>query len=587
MAIPHFNFEQTTIGKVLKEGSLVVPPNQRSYSWEEQHITNLLHDFDEAVSEKADYFLGTIVLVQGDRQSIQDGQQRLATTTILLARIRDQLRLTKREVSAQSVDADFVRTIDRNTEERVARLTLNAEDNNYFSRSIITGPGEEGFALKQVAMRQSNQRMARASEIVQEFITDKLKPMPAERQVEWLLQWVTFIEKDASVVVVTVSDEVNAYRIFETLNDRGLKASQADILKNYFFSKVGARLPEAQSMWNFIASNMETVAGNEGDRLLLTYIRHFWITEHGQTKERELAALVRTEVTGQAQTMKFLSACSAAVGDYLALSNPGHHKWDAYPASVRKNVETIAAHLQVEQIRPLLFAVAMKFDPLEAEKAFKLFVSWSVRFLIVGGRGGMLDQQYSLRAFEVGTGKITKARDLREAMKKYVPPDKEFQEAFESARVSRAHLARYYLRAIEKTMVADPHPEYVANDDVKDVNLEHILPLTPGPEWGVDEDTARAAQKLLGNMVLVSAVENAKMGNAIYAKKRDVLRGSAFLSTKAAGAAEDWSMEAIKARQAQLAAHAVTTWTLTFAEERPVAELAGEAQLALPEAQKD
>ena len=96
--------------------------------------------------------------------------------------------------------------------------------------------------------------------------------------------------------------------------------------------------------------------------------------------------------------------------------------------------------------------MARHFSPEEAEKAFRLFVSWSVRFLIYGGRGGMLDQQYSLRAQDVGTKKLTKARDLRNAMEKYVPTDKEFQEAFSTARVSRPHSARYYLRALEKSL---------------------------------------------------------------------------------------------------------------------------------------
>jgi len=58
----------------------------------------------------------------------------------------------------------------------------------------------------------------------------------------------------------------------------------------------------------------------------------------------------------------------------------------------------MTVHLRVQQIRPLMFAVSRHFSNTEADKAFRLFVSWSVRFLIYGGRGGMLDTQYSLRA---------------------------------------------------------------------------------------------------------------------------------------------------------------------------------------------
>ena len=47
-------------------------------------------------------------------------------------------------------------------------------------------------------------------------------------------------------------------------------------------------------------------------------------------------------------------------------------------------------------------------------------------------------------------------------MRRYVPTDKEFEEAFSNARIPHAHLARYCLRPLEKTLKNDPQPEYVA-----------------------------------------------------------------------------------------------------------------------------
>ena len=64
-----------------------MPLNQREYSWEEKQVTELFQDFSKALSSnKSSYFLGTIVLTQsGDEvPEIADGQQRLATATILL-----------------------------------------------------------------------------------------------------------------------------------------------------------------------------------------------------------------------------------------------------------------------------------------------------------------------------------------------------------------------------------------------------------------------------------------------------------------------------------------------------------------------
>src|SRR6516162_6565336 len=119
MAGTRFEFHGCGIGELLKRGRVQVPPNQRSYAWEERHVRNLLEDLSEAIGNNAeDYFLGTIVVVSDGRAdpSIADGQQRTATTTILLARIRDRLFSIGRGASARSIDTDFIRSTDRNTE---------------------------------------------------------------------------------------------------------------------------------------------------------------------------------------------------------------------------------------------------------------------------------------------------------------------------------------------------------------------------------------------------------------------------------------------------------------------------------------
>src|SRR5581483_3494030 len=386
-------------------------------------------------------------------------------------------------------------------------------------------------------------------------------------------KWVDFIEEKASVFSIVAPDDVSAFRMFETLNDRGLKVSQSDILKNYFFSRAGDRGNEAQNLWSKLVSIIETIGGDEREEkeyddeedidkhdLLVTYIRHLWVTEHGPTKARLLADKIKAEVNNEPKALSFLNDATTGASDYTALWNSQSPKWAKYKATTRQNVETIANHLRVEQIRPLLFAVARHFKHDEADKAFKLFVSWSVRFLIFGGRGGMLDTQYSLRAMEVGTKQITTASQLAKKMEPYVPTDAEFEEAFTNARVSRAHLARYYLRALEKTAKGLPQPEYIANEDVADITLEHVLPLNPSKEWKVDDDAARAAQKLLGNMVLIRANQNREIGNLGFDAKRIALGKSGYDLTKQVAKYKTWTRDDIHDRQWYLAKLAVKTW---------------------------
>lgn len=564
MEASKYKFEDMGIAKLLKDGYLSVPPNQRAYAWEDRNVRDLLQDLNDAISRDGDeYFLGSVVLIQSDglKSTIADGQQRLATTTILLCRLRDHLYRLGRQGSATSIDGDFIRSIDRETEQMIPHLKLNLEDNEFFSTRILPLPHEIGNGLNDATIRASNKRLASASRVIDEFVSSLIGNLPEASRADHLLKWVNFVERRANIIVVRVSDILGAFRIFETLNDRGLRASQADLLKNYFLSKSGHdRLSEAQMMWSSIGAALETLGDDDSD-LFVTYLRHLWITKHGPTKERELADKIKGDVASSATAMSFLNEASSSTLDYVALWSSRNPKWTAYRPTTRYHIETIAHHLQVDQIRPLLFAVARKFNPDEADKAFCLFVSWSVRFLIFGGRGGMLDTQYSLRAKEVGTGQITRARELREAMESYVPSDRDFEEAFAVARVSRATLARYYLRALEKTEKDEAHPEFVSNDETADVNLEHILPLNGGD---IDEDIAKSARKALGNMVLLRSDVNTLIGNQSFEQKKSMYAMSSYTLTKNVAEYKQWTPEAIRDRQRKLAKIAVKTWPLTF-----------------------
>jgi uncharacterized protein with ParB-like and HNH nuclease domain len=120
--------DQLGIGDVLRLHRLVVPPNQREYAWEAEHVHDLFQDFAAAIDgEKPSYFLGTIVLTQGEsgQPEVSDGQQRLATTSILLAAIRDYFLDNGKKDLANSIEQDFLFTFDREARTNVPRLTLN------------------------------------------------------------------------------------------------------------------------------------------------------------------------------------------------------------------------------------------------------------------------------------------------------------------------------------------------------------------------------------------------------------------------------------------------------------------------------
>jgi hypothetical protein len=127
-------------------------------------------------------------------------------------------------------------------------------------------------------------------------------------------------------------------------------------------------------------------------------------------------------------------------------------------------------------------------------------------------------------------------------------------------------LARYYLRAIDKTIKSDPQPEFVANEETDQITLDHVLPLNPSPKWEADSEAAQAAQRLLGNMVLLRANQNRDVGNGSFEEKREALKQSGYSITNEVADYETWTLDRIKERQARMAKIATKTWSLSFAD---------------------
>jgi hypothetical protein len=555
-------FEHKGIGAVLAHNRLAVPVNQREYAWEEEHVKALFQDFAGAIASNFSYFLGTIVLTgKKDLPEVSDGQQRLATTTVLLAAIRDYFYERGDSKRAESIETDYLRTTDLETEKIVPKLRLNIDDKDFFANYILTRP--DAPERKVEATRDSHKRIADAARMAREHVASVVKPHSETAKVQNLIGWVKFIKDEAQVIVLRVPDHLNAFVMFETLNDRGLKASQADLLKNYLLSQAGdERVADAQQKWAKMLAVLESIG--EGD-ITVTYLKHLLTWRRGHTKEREVYSAVRETVGSEQQAMDFLDLLAECANDYAALLNPSHTKWNAYGNDTKRHLKIISTTLKVEQIRPLMFAVARNFKNIvEAKKAFRLFVCWSVRFLIVGGRGGFLDTNYARVAHEVGKGSITTAKQLADAMIDVVPTDGVFEAAFAEARVEKGYLARYYLRALEMKVKDDPQPELIPNEEEEEINLEHVLPERPEKNWPqIEFAIAEAYYNRIGNMVLMKAKKNSAIGNEPFSEKRKVFRTSGYMLTQDVGKTTQWRTKEIEARQKKLAKVAIETWPLS------------------------
>ena len=131
------------IGHLLADRYIVVPPYQRAYSWTDEQIEELLRDLSDAMREKdAEYFLGTVVLTkhQAGQHAVIDGQQRLATISILICAIRNHFFTIGDDERAGLLHTDYLAKKELRGLSETPHLTLMASDDGFYESHVLPKP---------------------------------------------------------------------------------------------------------------------------------------------------------------------------------------------------------------------------------------------------------------------------------------------------------------------------------------------------------------------------------------------------------------------------------------------------------------
>lgn len=556
------------IAKILQDGRFVVPDHQRDFAWTTDEVRQLFDDVEDAMSKPTDsYFLGLLVfLTEGERFTILDGQQRLATTTIIFAAIRDWLRqYAEYQDEARTIQDRYIGGKELGEKDPTPQLVLNRANNTTFFNYVVNSKAIEDVeaALEKLKRHDPDRELLKAiiythGRIKQ--IAQKINDPPKSAQHFYAL--IAFFKDRIRTVRLTVADENAAYTLFETLNDRGIDLSPLDLVKNFLFKKAVSQSPDTlkdmQARWVQMIATLANVKAT-------SFLKTFWTSRHGRIRSNQLFNTFRKEYASPKKAVDLSVEMLSAAEQYAALDSADDPVWSPYSKEARAIIPTLKL-LGGQQVHPVILSALARFEVGEMQKLLKLLEVCVVRFLLVGGGNpGRFEPACAKLADDIYKKKITTATAAFSELKSagVYPPDAEFENRFRTKSERNSQKARYFLRAIEKERKFKVKPKMANEWEPAVLTLEHILPKKPGPDWKsvvvADKDLLDDCLMRLGNMCLLTSV-NKELGSTGFENKKKTYADSELELTKELANISTWDRAEIEKRQTDMAKLAPTIW---------------------------
>lgn len=549
------NFE-TLIGGRSK---FVIPKFQRDYSWDTQQWDDLWQDILIALEDSEDHYMGYLVLQNSGAEKINyiiDGQQRFTTITlIILAAIKSIKRLIDSGVEVENNQARVDNLIStyigyRNpiSLEYDNILHLNRNNNGYY-REYIVKMGE----LRTRGILSTEKLMKRCFE----FYDDKLKNR--YHSGEEYAKFITSLVNRLHFTVITVSDQMNAFKVFETLNARGVQLSSSDLLKNYLFSLIDQKaehkgvIADLDDKWIKLTSNVK-------EQKLPEFIRYYWNSKNKTIRGNELFKEIRKNITQDTQVFEMVNEMISYSDVYMALQNPNDSYWE-YDPDLHDGIGLLKI-FGLKQAFPLLMAANKLLDKSLFASILKDIITISFRYNVICGKNpNDIERVYN----EVANIISQEGRYDRSILQRVYIADSEFNGAFVNksfvVNARNNKIVKYILGKIEL------HDGGRTVDIYNDLDtIEHILPQSPDEDiWGFDTDNIEQWIYRLGNMCVLESGLNHNIGNQPYSEKVEVYRRSSFTNTgNIPESYTSWDSHSIHKRQSQMAKVAKGIWKIQF-----------------------
>jgi len=544
--------KRLSIGKMLGSVNEVyrIPLYQRPYNWGKDQWNDLWEDLIK-LDGKETHFLGSVITIGSERKKgfsyfeVVDGQQRITTTLIVLIVIRDIAEETDKH-RARYIDDHFLKssTID----EQEAKLIMGRKDNKVFKRLVE----------KRVTKEE-----AKTEKIIQAYYFFRKKLQ--EKDIQWQNVYTRLLESLDLVLMVT-DTYYDAFRLFETLNNRGLSLSSVDLIKNYLLSKIASNesmLEECIEIWERVIENIEEIESVRHDKV--RFFRHYLFSvEYGIVPIPQLYSRFQKLIDNT-------NNISGLVEDIYRKSQLYEKLYNGILGN--KEVDerlNILVRIEATTCYPLLIkCVTMDLKNDQLIKILKAIEVFTLRRSICNISTRDIDRIYNHLAME-SFDKENPATYIIEYLKKRTPSDTEFFLNFHSRDFARSPQTKYILEVIENNLTNNTKEKMV--NTRTDVHIEHIMPRelrnrTKGilstweEELGIRSSEHQLFVNRIGNLTLLGSELNIGASNKPFAEKKQRYGHSNILLTKELCKKMKWGFVEIENRSKYLAGIAKQIWS--------------------------
>lgn len=534
-----------------------IPKFQRDYTWDTEQWDDLWQDIKALITnEDTEHYMGYLVLQTSNNKEFEiiDGQQRLTTLSILiLATLKCLKELVDEKIDPEnnlkrkeSLLNSYIGYIDPVTLISNNKLKLNRNSDDYYRQHLVL--------LKELPLRNTNISEKHMRECFIWYF-DRLKR--EFKTGESLAGFIDNIVDKLFFTVIEVTDQLNAYKVFETLNARGVQLSSSDLLKNYLFSVVDETKPhiseiqELENIWS-------KIVGKLGDQKFEDYLRYYWNSLNKSVGKKNLFKTIKSTIKNKDQVFELIRNLNDSADIFLAIQNPEDDFWKDKP-----EIKIFLRELklfQIKQINSLFLSAIRNLELENFKKLAKICSIISFRYNIIGGLNPNAQEDvYNEVALKIAVAKNFSPLDFQNIYVKDINFEIDFATK-EFKNTSRNHkIVKYLLSKIEL---------YLYNNEIDPqsdlYSIEHILPENADISWGEFnfEEINRMVYRI-GNLTLLEKKLNREADQKKYLDKINYYQQSnSILTNSIPDHFETWNEAKLAARQRELAKHAKAIWRI-------------------------